>query len=188
MSRHLPRRPKDVTGRVGPREIRERVFKEEYDRLPMLNAVVMEATRLYPAFPLLLRKTIRDTTINGQLVPEGTYVGVCTRAINCAHHLWGADAEKFNPERWIERSDAHMNPRINALGGAPASVCILSFFYGTKSCVGRALALAQMKRQIAVLVERFLIERTENLDPRPLGLIATRPPSSLQLRFTGLDM
>ncbi|KAH8426343.1 uncharacterized protein LDX57_004086 [Aspergillus melleus] len=166
---------------------RESLEEEEYDRLSMLNAIVMEATRLYLAFPLLLRKSIRDTTINGQLVPKGTYVGMCTRAINCAHHLWGPDAEKFNPERWIDRSDAQ-NHRINALGGAPASVCMLSFFHGTKSCVGRALALAQMKRQIAVLVERFLIERTENSDPRPCGLFATRPPSSLQLRFTELDM
>ncbi|KAK1146580.1 hypothetical protein N8T08_003010 [Aspergillus melleus] len=45
-----------------------------------------------------------------------------------------------------------------------------------------------MKRQTAVLVERFLIERTENSDPRPCGLFVTRPPSSLQLRFTGLNM
>ncbi|PLB52315.1 cytochrome P450, partial [Aspergillus steynii IBT 23096] len=159
--------------------------EEDYDRLPMLNAIVMEATRLYPTFTLLLRKAIRDTTICDQVVPKGTFVGMCTRAINCAQHLWGADAEKFKPDRWIDQSDSE-SPKIEALGGAPASVCMLSFFHGIRSCVGRALALAQMKRQVALLVERFHIERTENSDPRPVGLFATGPPPTLKLRFTEL--
>ncbi|KAJ5607769.1 hypothetical protein N7537_004388 [Penicillium hordei] len=69
----------------------------EYDKLPVLNAVVMEATRLYPAFTLLFRKAIRDTMIGEQPIRKGTFVGMCPRAINYAHHLWGPDAAKFIP-------------------------------------------------------------------------------------------
>lgn len=165
---------------------RSSLDEDEFDQLPMLNAVVMETTRLYPTFSLLLRKAIRDTTINNQVIPKGTFVGMCPHAVNYAHHLWGEDAEKFNPERWIDRSEPQ-NPKIDALGGAPAAICMLSFFHGTRSCVGRALALAQMKRQAALLVERFHIERTENSDPRPVGVFATGPPASLHLRFTELE-
>ncbi|KAL4888280.1 cytochrome P450 [Aspergillus ambiguus] len=136
-----------------------KIDEKDYDKLPLLNAVVMEATRLYPAFSLLLRKAMRETTINGQIIPRGTYVGLCPHAINYAQHLWGPDADKFNPDRWIK-------------------AC----------CVGRALALAQMKRQLATLVERYHLDRVdEKYDPRPSGLFATSPPHDLQIKFTKLS-
>lgn len=159
----------------------------EYDKLPVLNAVVMEATRLYPAFTLLFRKAIRDTIIGEQPIRKGTFVGMCPRAINYAHHLWGSDAAKFIPERWIDRSDPG-SPKLDPLGGAPASICMLSYSYGTRSCVGRELALAQMKRQIALIVARFNVEPMDDYDPRPFGLFATSPPSNLLVRFTKLTV
>ncbi|GES59522.1 cytochrome P450 [Aspergillus terreus] len=84
---------------------RKALDEDEYDRLPYLNAMVMESLRLYPSFPLLLRKAIRDTTIKGRFIPKGTYIGVSPRAINYAKHIWGPDADQFNPERWLDRSD-----------------------------------------------------------------------------------
>ncbi|KAE8154367.1 cytochrome P450 [Aspergillus avenaceus] len=158
----------------------------DYDNLPVLNAIVMEATRLYPSFSLLLRKAIRDTSINGRFVPRGTYIGLCPRAINYAHHLWGYDAEEFKIERWIDYSDpAHPVP--SALGGAPSTACMLSFFYGARSCVGRGLALAQMKRQIALIAEQFQVERVDDWVPLPSGLIASTPPLDLKLKFTSIS-
>ncbi|PYI35496.1 cytochrome P450 [Aspergillus indologenus CBS 114.80] len=160
----------------------------DYDQLPMLHAVVMEAVRLYPGFTFLLRKAIRDTTIGDQPIPRNTFVGLCTRAINYAEHLWGPDAAAFVPERWLERSPEGRGIRINPLGGAPAAVCMLSFFHGTRSCVGRELALAQMKRQIAVVVRRFRLETVGGAeDVRPCGLFATTPPPDLLVRFTELE-
>ncbi|RAH47306.1 cytochrome P450 [Aspergillus brunneoviolaceus CBS 621.78] len=93
----------------------------DYDQLPMVHAVVMAAVRLYPGFTFLLRKAIRDTTIGDQLIPNNTFVGLCTRAINHAEHLWGPDAAAFRPERWLERSAEGPGLLISPLGGAPAS-------------------------------------------------------------------
>lgn len=158
-----------------------------YDKLPILNAVIMEATRLYPAFTFLLRKAIRDTMIGDQIIPRGTLVGMCPEAINCAQHLWGPDAANFLPERWIDRSDPAC-PRPNPLGGASAPICMLSFGYGARSCVGRELALAQMKCQIAMIVQRFHVGLVDDSKPGPSGLFATSPPSDLQIHFTELHV
>ncbi|KAF3016971.1 hypothetical protein E8E15_005277 [Penicillium rubens] len=164
---------------------RETIDEKVYEKLPLLNAVVMEVTRLYPAFSLLLRKAIRETTINGRIIPRGTYVGLCPHAINYAEHLWGPDADKFKPDRWISESDLSSPDQS---GGAPSPICMFSFFYGARSCVGRALALAQMKRQLAVLVERYhLLRVDEKYDPRPSGLFATSPPHDLQIKFTKIS-
>ncbi|OJI81601.1 hypothetical protein ASPTUDRAFT_31477 [Aspergillus tubingensis CBS 134.48] len=160
--------------------------EDEYDRLPILNAMVMESLRLFPSFGLLLRKAIRDTTIKGRHIPRGTNVAICPKAINSARHIWGDDAEKFNLERWIDRSDPE-NPKQVPTGGAPSTNCLLSFGYGTRSCVGRHLAMAQIKRQIALIVERFHVETEDDKFPHPSGLFATTPPPDLRLRFTELN-
>ncbi|PLB51973.1 cytochrome P450 [Aspergillus steynii IBT 23096] len=159
----------------------------QYDKLPLLNGVVMETARLYPAFPFLPRKTIEATTIGGRHVPAGVYIGICPIAINHARHLWGADADTFRPERWIDRSDP-ARPVQNPLGGSVAPVCMMSFGYGARSCVGRPLGLALIKRQVAVLVQRFQLEQASVLDqPSPEGLFAAGPPPGLQVRCTRIS-
>lgn len=165
---------------------RPHLDEEEYDKLPVLNALVMESLRHFPAFALLLRKSIRDTTIKGRYIPKGTYIGICPRAINFAEHLWGSDAGEFNIERWIDRSDPAA-PKTIALGGSPATACFMSFGYGTRSCVGRHLAMAHMKRQVALITERFHVETLDDKYPHPSGLFASTPPLDLHLRFTELN-
>ncbi|PYH67476.1 cytochrome P450 [Aspergillus vadensis CBS 113365] len=160
--------------------------EDEYDRLPVLNAMVMESLRLFPSFGLLLRKAIRDTNIKGRHIPRGTNIAICPKAINCARHIWGDDAEMFNLERWIDRSDPE-NPKQVPTGGAPSTISMLSFGYGTRSCVGRHLAMAQIKRQIALIVERFHVETADDKFPHPSGLFAATPPLDLRLRFTELN-
>lgn len=160
--------------------------EDEYERLPVLNAVVMESLRLFPSFGLLLRRAIRDTTIKGRLIPRGTHIGICPKAINCSRELWGDDAEEFNFERWIDRSDPH-NPTQVPTGGAPSTACMLSFGYGTRSCVGRHLAMAQIKRQIALITERFYVETEDDKVPHPSGLFASTPPLDFRLRFTEVE-
>lgn len=158
----------------------------DYDRLPVLNAMVMESLRLFPSFGLLLRRAMRDTTIKGRFIPRGTNIGICPKAINCARHIWGDDAEVFNLERWIDRSDPE-NPRQVPTGGAPSTSCLLSFGYGTRACVGRHLAMAQIKRRIALIVERFHVETQDDKFPHPSGLFASTPPLDFRLLFTELD-
>ncbi|OJJ65867.1 hypothetical protein ASPBRDRAFT_35596 [Aspergillus brasiliensis CBS 101740] len=155
-------------------------------RLPVLNAMVMESLRLFPSFGLLLRKAIRDTSIKGRVIPRGTNIGICPKAINCARHIWGDDAEEFSLERWIDRSEPD-NPKQVPTGGAPSTVCMLSFGYGTRSCVGRHLAMAQIKRQVALIVERFHVETEDDKIPQPSGMFASTPPLDFRLRFTELN-
>ncbi|OJJ50615.1 hypothetical protein ASPZODRAFT_86121 [Penicilliopsis zonata CBS 506.65] len=156
-----------------------------YEKFVMLHAVVMEATRLYPAFAFLPRKAIRDTSIASQFIPKGTFVALSPHAHNYNKAVWGPKAAEFLPERWIDRSDP-LRPRQNPLGGAPATVCMMSYFHGARSCVGRELAVAQMKRQVALVVERFHLDPVGDPDPRPVGLFATTPPHDLKLHFTKL--
>ncbi|KAJ5707572.1 hypothetical protein N7488_007373 [Penicillium malachiteum] len=160
-----------------------KVFKEsDYENLPLLSAVCYETSRLYPTFAMTMRKAVSDTYINGRLVQAGTYIAIVPRAINRAKHLWGADAEQFRPERWIDRSNPSM-PKINQLGGASSPLCMLSFLYGSRSCVGRSLALAEIRRVTARLVETFDIQKASPVEPIPVGWLSSGPPHDLDLVF-----
>ncbi|KAJ5730575.1 uncharacterized protein N7483_005083 [Penicillium malachiteum] len=158
------------------------LMETDYESLPLLNAVCYETSRLYPTFAMTMRKAVSDTYINGRLVQAGTYIALVPRAINRAKHLWGADAEQFLPERWIDRSNPLM-PKINQLGGASSPMCMLSFLYGSRSCVGRSLALAEIRRVTARLVETFDIQKSSSAEPIPVGWLSSGPPPDLDLIF-----
>ncbi|OJJ35394.1 hypothetical protein ASPWEDRAFT_40587 [Aspergillus wentii DTO 134E9] len=157
--------------------------EQTYDTLPLLHGVVNEALRLYTPLPMTVRKAIRDTTVCNQFVPQGTYVTTCARAINRAHHLWGLDAESFNPERWIDRSTPE-KPKIDTLGGATSSIAMLSFLYGTRSCPARPFSVPVARRLVAGVVEKFHIEYLGDKTPQPVGFVTSRPPVDLKLRLS----
>lgn len=77
----------------------------DVDHMPYLNAVCSEVLRYFAPVPMTLREAAVDTTIQGQRVPKGTRIVMAPAATNKDTALWGADATKFNPDRWLPRHD-----------------------------------------------------------------------------------
>lgn len=71
-----------------------------------------ETLRLYPVFPVNVRRAVRDTSLpsgggkDGRspiFVPKGTEFFYDVHALHRVKNLWGRDAEDFKPERWDGR-------------------------------------------------------------------------------------
>ncbi|KAF5319614.1 hypothetical protein D9619_008560 [Psilocybe cf. subviscida] len=89
---------------------------ELYDRIPFLNALIKEVVRFYSTIPYTERIAIRDTVVpvskavtsrSGRKVTEipvkkGQYVEVAISSYNRLPEIWGDDAERFNPLRWLD--------------------------------------------------------------------------------------
>lgn len=90
------------------------------DSLQYLHAVCNEVLRLHPPAGLTKRVAVRDTFILGQRVPKGTDVMIVMRSINHSKELWGEDARKFKPERWLQ----------SASGGAENNYAFMTFLHG----------------------------------------------------------
>ena len=105
------------------------VTAETLDKLPFLNAVCNEVLRMYAPVSLTLREAANDTSIQGQFVPAGTKVVIVPKAINVSKELWGPDADKFNPDRW-------MGPGRANNGCAESNFSFLTFLHGPRSCIG----------------------------------------------------
>ncbi|KAE8163277.1 cytochrome P450 [Aspergillus tamarii] len=127
------------------------------ESLPYLNAVCSEALRYYPFVPFATRVASRDNTIQGTFVPKGTVVAFAAHATNHDAALWGPDADRFDPERW-------MRPQQGKSGGATSNFASLTFSAGPKSCIGQGWTRAELACLVGATVGRFEIALIDPMD------------------------
>lgn len=121
------------------------------ETLPYLNAVCNETLRFYPPLPYALRVAVKDTSILQTYIPKGTMVAYSAEITNHDKSLWGADADTFNPERWMGRGKA-------MTGGADSNFAFLTFGAGPKNCIGQWWERAELACIVAATIGRFDVE------------------------------
>ena len=147
------------------------------DSLPYLRAVINEVLRCYPTIPIIQRAAAHDTAILGQYIPKGTVITAPPWAINYSRELWGADAEQFNPERWLGYGKANG-------GGAENNFAFMTFSHGPRSCIGQGFAKAELSCVIAKFVGRFefaMKDINENVTPQ--GPMTAKPKNGMNIRL-----
>ncbi|KAJ6631106.1 cytochrome P450 [Mycena sp. CBHHK59/15] len=135
----------------------------DYDRLPILNALIKEILRLYSTVPQTERVVAKDsvlplsepiTTLSGKIITEipvtkGQHLVIAISSYHRLRSVWGDDAEEFKPSRWLDgripASGASMGPYSN----------LLAFLGGSRTCIGWRFSLAEMQIIISELVRKF---------------------------------
>lgn len=113
---------------------------DNIQQLPYLEATIREVLRLYPPAAYLIRQCAEDTVLDdGTFVPKGWMVGLTLFTIARRKDVWGEDAAEFKPERYLNVD----KPRI------------MAFHVGPRTCVGRDLAMLQMRIVISTVIARF---------------------------------
>jgi len=117
---------------------------EDMANLPYLQAVLDEALRLYPSIPIDAKFAAHDDVLpDGTLVPRGTVVVYNIYGMGRDEDIWGEDAEKFHPERWLKMRSRPSNfeyPVFNA---------------GPRECLGRRLAQVEMLACLAMILPQL---------------------------------
>ncbi|KAI9912843.1 hypothetical protein PsorP6_005784 [Peronosclerospora sorghi] len=107
-----------------------------------------ELLRLQPPVPFTLCECIHDTVLSdGTFVSRGTNVGLCHYGAARRTQTWVPDAADFRPKRFVDASTGTVRP--------PPSAHSNAFSGGPRVCVGKALALLEMKIAIATVVGRI---------------------------------
>lgn len=128
--------------------------------LPYLEAVVRETTRLHPAVAMALERYVPPGGLElpggAGYVPAGAAVGMNAYVTGRNKGVWGEDADEFRPERWL-RADGEeedwYKARLQRMNAAD-----LSFGSGSRICIGRNLALVEVYKIVATLLNRYDIE------------------------------
>ncbi|MEG3881906.1 cytochrome P450 [Microcoleus sp. herbarium7] len=121
--------------------------------LPYLSAVCNEALRIYPTqlftFPRIVESPIE---LMGYQLEPGTLLRVNICATHQREDLY-PEPNKFKPERFLERKFSAYE--------------FLPFGGGTRSCIGAALALFEMKLILATMLSGYHLELADRQPERP---------------------
>jgi cytochrome P450 len=140
----------EIDGAVG-RVSRPVIADAECNKLSFLQACIREAMRLWPPISSIQAKiSDTDDVICGVKVPAGTHIGVGWFEIMRDKAVFGADAEVFEPMRWLEAEPERLK-EMEATQG-------LTFSLGTRwECLGKRLANMQMGKVLFEVSAAFSI-------------------------------
>ncbi|WP_313918647.1 cytochrome P450 [Tahibacter sp.] len=146
---------------------------ESIARLPLLNATIKEAMRLYPpSTALITRVAIRDVVIGDVPVSKGTLVVV---PIWHLHH---------DPRSFAEPNDFRPDRFMPGAPDIPRSA-YLPFGAGPHFCLGQYFASVEMALVAAHIVQNFdLCLEAGAVLPEATVDIALKPKTTLRVQFT----
>ncbi|RYO99622.1 hypothetical protein DL764_006763 [Monosporascus ibericus] len=116
-----------------------------FDKLPYLDAVVNEGLRCFPAIPMSLPRYVPagGRAIDGYFLPEKTIVSCQAYSTHRIDESVFPQPDLFNPERWLEERELDRKRLFFA------------FASGGRGCIGKHLALAEMKILLRDVYSRF---------------------------------
>lgn len=141
---------------------------EQIAKLRYVRRVLDESLRLWPTAPAFAREAREDTVLAGDHpMRRGAWALVLTPMLHRDPEVWGADAERFDPDRF----DAQ------AVRARPAHV-FKPFGTGARACIGRQFALHEATLVLGLLLRRYTFQPdpgyrlrvTERLTLMPQGL------------------
>nr|XP_022909099.1 cytochrome P450 4c21-like isoform X2 [Onthophagus taurus] len=123
----------------------EKVFAEFRDiqQMSFADCVMKESLRLYPPVPFIFRTLIKPAEIDDKVLPGDIDV---TFSIIGSHYLNFEDPTKFKPERFLPENSTKI----------PANA-YLPFSLGPRDCIGKIVAVAEVKFLISYIVRHFTL-------------------------------
>ncbi|TFY57341.1 hypothetical protein EVJ58_g7079 [Rhodofomes roseus] len=134
----------------------------DLDSMTFVIAGLKEALRLHPIVYMMVRSAERDDAIplskpirdeKGNVISEipvskGTSVNLSLCGYNRLPEVWGADAQVWNPYRWMDTNrEKHIN--VGVYGN------LLTFSGGVKACIGWRFTVIELQAIIVELLENF---------------------------------
>ena len=89
-------------------------------------------------------RTASGTLVNEIFVAKGTTVRIPIAGINKSEALWGPDAAKFDPGRWLISEGEDRSP-VGRMEEVKGHKHILTFGNGPRTCLGKNFALLEIK-------------------------------------------
>ncbi len=147
---------------------------DQVQQLGLLEAVFLEAMRLYPPAPSLMRITRKPVNLGDvELGPDATIV-IPIYVVHRHRRLW-SDPLRFDPSRFVPEASAGRH-----------RCAYMPFSTGPRSCIGGAYAMLEGKAMLATLLAHARFDLPEDEKPMPLARITLRPKRKLRLKVTML--
>ncbi|EMD31227.1 hypothetical protein CERSUDRAFT_60323, partial [Gelatoporia subvermispora B] len=140
-----------------------------HQNMPILNAVINESLRLLPVLP---EGTSRVSPPGGRSVgtyyiPEGTKTMIHAYSVNRDPRNFSPRTTTFWPDRWLIASGdmTASEAGIDKREFVHNSSAFIPFSFGPANCVGKNLALQEMRMTICSILQRLQLRFAPGFDP-----------------------
>jgi cytochrome P450/NADPH-cytochrome P450 reductase len=117
----------------------------QVNQLRYITQVLKESLRLWPTAPGFSLRPVEDTVIGGKyLIRKIDHVLILLPALHRDRSVWGADAEKFDPDNFTPEAERKRPPNAYK-----------PFGNGQRSCIGRQFAMHEAALVLGMVLHRF---------------------------------
>jgi cytochrome P450 len=138
---------------------------------PRLRLVLLEALRLYPPVPILVREPVEDDVIMGEPVRRGAQLYVVPWVLHRHRKHW-QHPTAFLPDRFAGQ------PSPWTSDGA-----YLPFGTGPRICIGAVFALAEAQIMLATMLRRYTLAIESKRPVMPVGRLTIQPSHAPMFRL-----
>ncbi|CDU25978.1 related to Benzoate 4-monooxygenase [Sporisorium scitamineum] len=149
-------------------------------QLEYLQACIKEALRLSPPISMDLPRYVPQGGAiignNPHPIPTGTTVGISPYVLHRNTQAFGADAEIFRPERWLEGGEEGRKAmeRFN-----------MTFGGGSRACIGKNISLMELSKIIPEILLRYDVKKPDVSPHAQAGTASTKHRGAKQPFFQG---
>ncbi|PKI41023.1 hypothetical protein CRG98_038551, partial [Punica granatum] len=141
-----------------------------------IRLIIVEALRLYPQPPLLIRRSLESDLLpgghgggkDGYAIPPGTDIFVSVYNLHRSPYFWD-NPNDFEPERFLRQKksegiegwagfDPSRSPGALYPNEIVSDFAFLPFGGGPRKCVGDQFALMESTIALAMLLQKFDVE------------------------------
>jgi cytochrome P450 len=127
---------------------------EETKDLVYLQAALFESLRLYPPGPFERKVVAADDVLpSGHRLCSGETILISIYSMGRMEALWGKDCNEYRPERWLSEDGGKLR--------YVPSHKFMAFNSGPRMCLGKDIAITQMKTIVAAVIWNFDLELLE---------------------------
>nr|QWK52248.1 cytochrome P450 96A15 [Isatis tinctoria] len=157
-------------------EINTKFDPTDLEKLVYLHAALLESMRLYPPLPFNHKSPSKsDVLPSGHKVDADSKIVISIYALGRMRSVWGEDAADFKPERWIlDNGEIKREPTSK----------FLVFNGGPRTCLGKNLALLQMKMVAVEIIQKYHFKVVEGHKTEPIPSVILRMKHGLKVTVT----
>ncbi|KAI8640820.1 cytochrome P450 [Parasitella parasitica] len=179
----------------------ESITAEKLARMPLVTAVYRETLRKYPAVAFIPVHVNRDTVVDGVVVPGGAEIWCNVRGIQMNPAIF-PNPDVFDTSRWLRPDDKASDgtsdnafDNLTTTGSSHDTVTPetqynfpdLSFTLGQHACLGKNLAILELRTVIACAMNQFTctLKKDSIIDTKIV--LTTKPRHGVWCNFKKRD-